>query len=57
MFPKLATPSDSGGDSRTNFKRDLMEYLRAYRAKALEEWLEHIKQHDMSSARYGGLNT
>ena len=58
MFPKLSStssPSAGGllaGDSVSHFKRDLIEYLAAYKMKSLLNWVEHIKQHDMSHAKW-----
>ncbi len=39
------------GESPTNFKSDLLEYLEAYRAPELAEWIDRIKQHDLSETR------
>lgn len=52
VFPTL--PAGSGprdGDSKTGFKRDLLEYLRAYKQHHLEEWIRIIGGHDMSSSQ------
>ncbi|XP_055957198.1 tyrosyl-DNA phosphodiesterase 1 isoform X1 [Patella vulgata] len=52
VFPKL--PGDGGtnlGESPTNFKKDLIQYLTAYRSPKLTQWENHIKAHDFSSAR------
>lgn len=38
-------------DSETGFKADLIEYLTAYKSKLLNEWVEIIKQHDMSKCK------
>ncbi|XP_002736713.2 tyrosyl-DNA phosphodiesterase 1-like [Saccoglossus kowalevskii] len=53
LFPKLASDQDlSQGDSVTQFRKDLLEYLGAYGTnKHLQEWQETIRQHDMSSAK------
>ena len=53
VFPKLDKKMvcPSGEDSNTtNFKEDLVMYLVAYKKKQLENWIELIKMHDMSSA-------
>lgn len=51
LFPRLPEASKDKGDSPTHFKRDLIEYLQAYKAYQLKEWIDHIAQHDMSSAK------
>ncbi|XP_013392782.1 tyrosyl-DNA phosphodiesterase 1 [Lingula anatina] len=51
LFPKLDKGEASAGDSDTHFKKDLLEYLSAYKLNGLKEWQEHIKQHNMSSAK------
>lgn len=52
LFPRLPEGSSaSAGESPTFFKRDLLEYLAAYRAPELEEWIQRIKEHDLSEAR------
>ncbi|XP_052269380.1 tyrosyl-DNA phosphodiesterase 1-like isoform X7 [Dreissena polymorpha] len=50
-FPKLQTPGRDKGESPTFFKQDLLNYLAAYKAYQLKDWMEHIVNHDMSSAR------
>ncbi|KAF6020566.1 TDP1 [Bugula neritina] len=39
------------GDSNTNFKADLIEYLSGYKSKLIAEWIDLIRQHDMSKCR------
>lgn len=52
MFPKIASSgASSSGDSATNFKRDLIQYLNAYKARQVNEWVEIIRGHDMSQAK------
>lgn len=52
ILPKLeGAPSVLKGDSETYFKRDMLEYLGAYKACELLEWSNHIKGHDFSSVR------
>lgn len=54
LFPRLPEGSSaSEGESPTFFKRDLLEYLAAYRAPELEEWIQRIKEHDLSETRCG----
>lgn len=53
LFPRLPKESSaSAGESPTFFKRDLLEYLASYRAPELEEWIQRIKEHDLSETRY-----
>ncbi|XP_052009714.1 tyrosyl-DNA phosphodiesterase 1 isoform X2 [Xyrauchen texanus] len=49
LYPRLPEGSPvTAGESPTNFKRDLLVYLETYRAPELAEWLDRIKQHDLS---------
>ncbi|XP_066550263.1 tyrosyl-DNA phosphodiesterase 1 [Amia ocellicauda] len=43
--------SEKAGESTTNFKHDLMEYLGAYHSPTLNEWVERIKGYDLSETR------
>lgn len=52
LFPRLPEGSTaSAGESPTFFKRDLLEYLASYRAQELDEWIQRIKEHDLSETR------
>lgn len=51
LFPRLPKGSCDTGESPTFFKRDLLEYLASYRAPDLEEWMQRIKEHDLSETR------
>ncbi|XP_076011906.1 tyrosyl-DNA phosphodiesterase 1 [Genypterus blacodes] len=53
LFPRLPEGSSgaSVGESPTFFKRDLLEYLESYRAPDLADWIQRIKEHDLSEAR------
>uniref|UniRef100_A0A8C1W7Z8 Tyrosyl-DNA phosphodiesterase 1 n=1 Tax=Cyprinus carpio TaxID=7962 RepID=A0A8C1W7Z8_CYPCA len=52
LYPRLPEGSPgTAGESPTNFKSDLLEYLEAYRAPELAEWIDRIKQHDLSETR------
>ncbi|AWP01972.1 putative tyrosyl-DNA phosphodiesterase 1 isoform 3 [Scophthalmus maximus] len=52
LFPRLPEGSGaSAGESPTFFKRDLLEYLASYRAPELEDWIQRIKEHDLSETR------
>lgn len=52
VFPKLKSgPSPTQGDSPTHFKRDLLQYVAAYKAYQLKDWQDHISKHDLSSAK------
>ncbi|XP_022107497.1 tyrosyl-DNA phosphodiesterase 1-like isoform X2 [Acanthaster planci] len=50
IFPKV-DPSTTGADSPTSFQRDLAEYLTAYRSPSLQDWIGHVRGHDMSQAK------
>ncbi|XP_053331170.1 tyrosyl-DNA phosphodiesterase 1 [Spea bombifrons] len=43
--------SISAGESATNFRADLISYLASYNSPTLREWMEIIKQHDLSETR------
>lgn len=50
--PALPPDSDTGaGESVTNFKRDFLAYLTAYRLPCLQPWLETLRQVDMSAIK------
>ncbi|XP_068612867.1 tyrosyl-DNA phosphodiesterase 1-like [Brachionichthys hirsutus] len=52
LFPRLPEGSSAtAGESPTFFKRDLLKYLASYRAPELEEWIQRIKDHDLSETR------
>uniref|UniRef100_A0A3P8VNU0 Tyrosyl-DNA phosphodiesterase 1 n=1 Tax=Cynoglossus semilaevis TaxID=244447 RepID=A0A3P8VNU0_CYNSE len=52
LFPRLPEGSSAtAGESPTFFKRDLLEYLASYRAPELQEWIQRIKEHDLSETR------
>ncbi|XP_006632336.1 tyrosyl-DNA phosphodiesterase 1 [Lepisosteus oculatus] len=52
LYPKLPEGSPAtAGESRTQFKHDIIEYLEAYRSPTLNEWADRIKEHDLSETR------
>ncbi|XP_077179567.1 tyrosyl-DNA phosphodiesterase 1 [Paroedura picta] len=52
LYPKLPPGTlGSAGESRTNFKSDLITYLMSYKSPTLNEWADVIKQHDLSETR------
>jgi len=56
LFPPLLAPGgDSIGDSVTHFKRDLLEYLSAYRHHRLTAWIDIARRHDFSTAKWDFL--
>ncbi|CAF5067587.1 unnamed protein product, partial [Rotaria magnacalcarata] len=36
-------------ESKTNFKKDLLEYIERYRARPLQFWQKTISEHDFNS--------
>lgn len=40
------------GESATHFKADLISYLTAYNAPPLKEWIDIIRDHDLSETKY-----
>ncbi|XP_025935213.1 tyrosyl-DNA phosphodiesterase 1 isoform X3 [Apteryx rowi] len=52
LYPRLPQgPTDSSGESETNFKSDLISYLMAYNSPTLKEWIDKIQEHDLSETR------
>ncbi|KAM9294161.1 tyrosyl-DNA phosphodiesterase 1 [Gastrophryne carolinensis] len=52
LYPKLPEGSSSlAGESKTNFRSDLIAYLASYKSPSLQEWMDIIKQHDLSETR------
>ncbi|KAJ7345096.1 hypothetical protein JRQ81_001046 [Phrynocephalus forsythii] len=52
LYPKLPCGAHaSEGESHTKFKSDLISYLKSYNSPSLLEWVEIIKQHDLSETR------
>ncbi|OXB75359.1 UNVERIFIED_CONTAM: hypothetical protein H355_009513 [Colinus virginianus] len=52
LYPRLPQGSlDSAGESETCFKSDLISYLMAYGSPALKEWIDLIREHDLSETR------
>ncbi|XP_036359493.1 tyrosyl-DNA phosphodiesterase 1 isoform X2 [Octopus sinensis] len=52
LFPKLRGGANKNdGQSPTAFKRDLIQYVAAYRNPSLARWEKHLLEHDMSSAK------
>lgn len=41
-------PDENDGESRTNFKKDLLAYLQAYKQAALQPWIQMVQKADMS---------
>lgn len=53
MYPRLPPGTvGSAGESHTNFKSDLINYLMAYNSPTLNEWIDIIRKHDLSETRY-----
>ncbi|XP_013779877.1 tyrosyl-DNA phosphodiesterase 1-like [Limulus polyphemus] len=51
LFPSLlGEQSAHRGNSATNFKGDLLEYLSFYNRPDIDEWCKHIKGHDLSNS-------
>ncbi|NXX49337.1 TYDP1 phosphodiesterase, partial [Tricholaema leucomelas] len=49
LYPRLPQGSaGSDGESETNFKSDLINYLMAYNSPILKEWIDLIQEHDLS---------
>ena len=55
LFPRVKEDASARGphlhDSKTNFKKYLVMYLEYYKEARLSEWIERVKNHDMTSAK------
>ncbi|CAH2328016.1 tyrosyl-DNA phosphodiesterase 1 [Pelobates cultripes] len=52
LYPRIAEgASISAGEPVTNFRADLIAYLASYNSPSLKEWMDIIKQHDLSQTR------
>uniref|UniRef100_A0A8C8S910 Tyrosyl-DNA phosphodiesterase 1 n=1 Tax=Pelusios castaneus TaxID=367368 RepID=A0A8C8S910_9SAUR len=52
LYPRLPQgTTGSAGESVTNFKSDLINYLMAYNSPTLKEWTDIIQEHDLSETR------
>ncbi|XP_019407940.1 PREDICTED: tyrosyl-DNA phosphodiesterase 1 isoform X1 [Crocodylus porosus] len=52
LYPRLPSGSPgSSGESITNFKSDLINYLVSYNSPSLKEWVDIIQEHDLSETR------
>ncbi|NXP72884.1 TYDP1 phosphodiesterase, partial [Ramphastos sulfuratus] len=52
LYPRLPQGSSgSAGESETNFKSDLINYIMAYNSPILKEWIDLIQEHDLSETR------
>ncbi|XP_054714721.1 tyrosyl-DNA phosphodiesterase 1-like isoform X2 [Uloborus diversus] len=51
LLRPLHNASVTEGESPTNFKSDLLDYISSYGAPELDEWRETIKKHDFSPIR------
>lgn len=49
MSPLLPVMKTALGESVTNFKADLLDYLKYYREDSLNAWIERLQKVDMSS--------
>ena len=49
LLPPLDVHANSDDFSKTQFKKDFIEYLQAYKLYALNVWIALIKRHDFSS--------
>ncbi|XP_068004862.1 tyrosyl-DNA phosphodiesterase 1 [Melanerpes formicivorus] len=52
LYPRLPQGSTaSAGESETNFRSDLINYLMAYNSPTLKEWIDLLQEHDLSETR------
>lgn len=55
LFPRIDKANASTNlkttDSKTNFKQYLIMYLDHYKKSELNAWIDHIKDHDMKTAK------
>ncbi|XP_055449240.1 tyrosyl-DNA phosphodiesterase 1 isoform X2 [Psammomys obesus] len=48
LYPRINQGNHTSGESRTHFKADLISYLTAYNDPSLQEWIDTIREHDLS---------
>ncbi|XP_008582055.1 PREDICTED: tyrosyl-DNA phosphodiesterase 1 [Galeopterus variegatus] len=48
LYPRIVHGTHRSGESTTHFKADLINYLMAYNAPSLKEWIDIIHEHDLS---------
>ncbi|XP_036887116.1 tyrosyl-DNA phosphodiesterase 1 [Sturnira hondurensis] len=48
LYPRIAHGTHTSGESATHFKSDLISYLTAYNAPPLKEWIDVVRDHDLS---------
>ncbi|CAB3995701.1 tyrosyl-DNA phosphodiesterase 1-like [Paramuricea clavata] len=52
LFPKYSQENqDEAGPEGSQFQKDLMDYLHQYGPGPLNEWRQHVAEHDMSNAK------
>lgn len=51
-IPLKRSNNQTDGDSATNFKKDLLRYLRSYNLELLSRWINKIENADFSEIKY-----
>lgn len=52
LYPRIDQGNHTSGESRTHFKADLISYLTAYNDPSLQEWIDTIREHDLSETNF-----
>lgn len=50
-FPLKEEDNKSDGNSKTNFKKDILRYLISFREQSLIHWIKKIEKVDFSQAK------
>jgi len=50
-FPLKAENDKSDGNSKTNFKTDILRYLKSFKEPLLIQWIKKIEKVDFSQAK------
>jgi len=50
-FPLIKEDSTSDGNSKTNFKIDILRYLKSFDEQSLSQWIEKVEKVDFSQAK------
>lgn len=50
-FPLKKEDNTSDGNSKTNFKIDILRYLKSFDEQSLSQWIEKIEKVDFSQAK------
>lgn len=50
-FPLKEKDNKSDGNSKTDFKIDILRYLKSFKEESLSQWIQKIEKVDFSQAK------